>query len=206
MERKSDNRNREAGKSRRKQKKKSRGILRRLLLILMGIVLGINLYLANARNIAGNQLPMPFGMGAAVVLSGSMEPNLSKGDLIFVQRTEPLQLEDIIVYQSGSSLIVHRIVSMYGDTIVTQGDANNVPDEPISTSQIKGKVIGHIPWVGNVLNFLKIPVVSLAVLILAFALTELSFRRQKEEDGRDLEEVKEEIRRLKEELGKDREG
>ena len=169
--------------------KKSKALLRRLLLVVLGLILGVNAYLANARNIVGNRLPMPFGVGAAVVLSGSMEPTFSKGDLVFVRQADTAQLGDVVVYEGENSLIMHRVVAQYGDSLVTQGDANNTPDSPITMAQIKGG-----------LNLLKTPAGIIAVLALAFALVELSFRKEKAADEKDLQAVKEEIRRLKEEL------
>ena len=179
---------------------KKKSILRHILLVILGLVLGVNLYLANARGVVGNQMPMPFGTGAAVVMSGSMEPTLSKGDLIFVRKAEELHTGDIVVYQSDNMLVVHRIITLYGDTVVTQGDANNAADDPIDVSQVKGVVRFHIPYVGTILEAIKTPVGTLVTLLLAFALVELSFRRQKEQDDKDLEQVKAEIRRLKDEL------
>lgn len=184
----------------RKSESFRRSFFRRLLLALLGVVLGVGVYLASARNIAGNPLPMPFGTGAAVVLSGSMEPTLSRGDLIFVRQTDTLKPGDIVVYQSGSSLIVHRLCCVTGNTAVTQGDANNTPDTPISIQQIKGVVCVSVPYVGTVLEFLKTPVGIAAVLVLSFALVELSFHREKQQDVQDVEAVKTEIRRLKDEL------
>ena len=59
-------------------------ILRIFLLALCGAVIGFNIYSANANRLVGNQLPMPFGCGAAVVLSGSIECRedgfITKGD------------------------------------------------------------------------------------------------------------------------------
>ena len=184
---------------------KKKSIVRHILLIILGLVLGLNLYLANARGVVGNQMPMPFGTGAAVVMSGSMEPTLSKGDLIFVRKAETFHTGDIVVYQSDSMLVVHRIVSLYGSTVVTQGDANNTADEPIDLSQVKGVVQFHIPFMGTILELVKTPAGTLLILLLAFALVELSFRRQKEQDDQDMEQVKAEIRRLKDELHEDSE-
>ena len=183
---------------------KKKSILRHILLVILGLVLGINLYLANARGVVGNQMPMPFGTGAAVVLSGSMEPTLSKGDLIFVRQAGELHTGDIVVYQSENMLVVHRIITIDGDTVVTQGDANNAADDPIDLSQVKGVVRFHIPYIGTILEAIKTPIGTLVTLLLAFALVELSFRRQKEKDNEDLEQVKAEIRRLKDELHEDK--
>lgn len=181
-----------------RKKKKKRALWRRLGLAVLGIILGVNLYLANASGLAGNQMPMPCGFGAAVVLSGSMEPNLSVNDVIFVRETNQYDVGDIVVYQSGKTLIVHRIIARDGKTIITQGDANHVADDPIQLGAIKGEVVGHIPFVGVVVNALKTPVGVLVVLLAAFALTEFSFRKEKSKDEAELEAIKEEIRQLKE--------
>lgn len=187
-----------------KQQKQKAGILqkplvRRLILVLAGLILGCNLYFANASGLAGNQLPMPFGYGLANVLSGSMEPTFSKGTLLLVKKTESIAPGDIVVYQSGRELIVHRVIEISGDTVITQGDANNISDPAFSRSQIKGTVIGWIPYLGTAAGLLKTPLGIFLVLLCAFLLIEGSFRRQKEEDSQEIEAIKDEIRRLKEE-------
>ena len=186
----------------KKQNKSHRVIWRRLLLAVIGIILGINVYLANARGIVGNQLPMPFGYGVANVLSGSMEPTFSKGTLLLVKQTDDFQVGDIVVYQSEHELIVHRIVALDSDTVITQGDANNAADPEFSTADIKGVVIGWVPYLGSVVSLLKTPVGIIVILICAFLLVEGSFRKQREADDMELEAIKEEIRRLKEEKEK----
>ena len=175
-------------------------ILRRLLLVIGGLLLGLNLYFANAGGILGNQMPMPFGYGMANVLSGSMEPTFSKGTLLFVKDTRDVQVGDIVVYQSGKELIVHRIILLNGDEVVTQGDANNAADEPFDRTQIQGKVIGWVPVLGSIVSILKTPAAMIVILLGAFLLIEGSFRAQKDADEQQLESVKEEIRRLKAEI------
>ena len=179
-----------------KQKKRS-ALWRRLILAVLGIILGVNTYLANARGLAGNQIPMPFGYGVAVVLSGSMEPVLKINDVIIVRETGQYDVGDIVVYQSGKTLIVHRLIAKDGETAVTQGDANNISDAPIGLGAIKGEVVAHIPGLGLAVNALKSPAGILTVLAAAFALMELSFRKEKDRNDKELEAIKEEIRRLK---------
>lgn len=182
-----------------KTTKKYTTFWRRAVLILFGIILGVNVYLANARGIVGNQLPMPFGYGLANVLSGSMEPTFSKGALLLVKDKDTFQVGDIVVYQSGKELIVHRIIELDNELVITQGDANNVADEPFDKSQIKGVVIGWIPYLGTVTGILRTPTGIILVLICAFLLIEGSFHKQQEADDMELEAIKEEIRRLKKE-------
>jgi len=174
-------------------------IFRTLILILCGLIIGINVYSANASNLVGEQLPMPFGYGGAVVLSGSMEPELSVGDLIIVKEDTSLKEKDIIVFQDGRSLVVHRIVSMTEDTIVTKGDANNVEDHPISIEDVKGEMVFSVPFVGKLVNALKTPVGVVLTLILAIALIEIPRRREMAQDDEERQKIIEEIERLKKE-------
>ena len=177
--------------------KKLRSILRVVLMGFAGVVLGVNLYLWNAQSLMGNALPMPFGYGAAVVLTGSMEPAIMADDLIIVAEAEDYQVGDVVVYQSGSVLVVHRIVELGPDTVTTQGDANNAPDEPVRKEMLKGKVVGVLEGAGRYVRFLKTPAVTITLIGGALLLSELTYRRDKQKDQDELEKIKEEIRRLK---------
>ena len=189
----------------KKNKKKFPPALRLVLLIICGAALGVNVYMANAKSLVGNQMPMPFGYGASVVLSGSMEPEFSKGDLIVVAEADSYSERDIVVFQDGHSLVVHRIIEIDGEKIITQGDANNVPDEPIEASAIKGKVLFHVDKLGAIVSFFKTPVGTVLLIVAAVALVEIPRRREKEADDEEKQKILEEIKRLREEALKDSE-
>ena len=182
-----------------KQKFKLKSTFRLLALILCGVILGVNVYLANANRLVGNRLPMPFGYGAAVVLSDSMEPEFSEGDLIIVNETDTYGVNDIVVFQDGNSLVVHRIINIDGETITTKGDANNTADEPINVSAVKGKVLFWIPYVGNVVGLLKTPIGIICIIAVAIALIEIPRRNEKKKDDADRQKIIEEIERLRQE-------
>lgn len=180
-------------------KRKFPAILRTAFLIVISLVLGVNVYSWNARSLTGNVLPMPFGYGGAVVLSGSMEPAIGVDELIIVKAEQDYNTGDIVVYQTGRMLVVHRIVAMDGETVITRGDANNTDDSPIAPAQIKGKVIAHIPHVGAAVRLLKTPAATVILIAAAVLSVELPYRREKEKKDEELERIKAEIRRLKEE-------
>ncbi len=180
----------------KKNKKLLSGLLRGIVIAVAGVLLGINVYFLNAESLVGNGMPMPFGVGASIVLSGSMEPTLHVDDLIFVKKAETFTVGDIVVYQSHGSSVVHRIMSLDGETVTTKGDANNTEDDPITVSDIKGIYVGKIGGVGGFVRFMKSPVGTILILAAALILLELSFRKEKESGDRELDEIKEEIRRL----------
>ena len=172
--------------------------LRILIILFSGLLLGICIYFINASAFAGDSVPMPFGVGAGVVLSGSMEPELSVDDLIIVRRADEYNVGDVVVYRRRGSSVVHRIVIKDGKNVVTQGDANNAADEPISPSDISGRVVCSIPKAGRVVGFFQSPIGVIVILGIALLLLELSFRSEKDRGSRELEDIKEEIRRLRE--------
>lgn len=184
------------------KKSTKRIITRAILALVIGLVFGLSFYSCNARVVSRDPMPMPFGMGVSVVLSGSMEPELSVGDLIIVVKADDYAVGDVIVFQSGQSAVVHRIVSIDGEDVVTQGDANNAADEPINVKSIKGRVKTSIPGVGYVVSMVKTPIGTLAILGLAGLLWLRSFSKEKQEQNDQLAHIREEIERLKEQQEK----
>jgi signal peptidase I len=114
------------------------------------------------------------------VLSGSMEPTFSPGDVIFVERVDAASLGvgDTITFhaQPGSkTLVTHRIievlVTLDGPRFRTQGDANDSPDPTsVAVAQIVGKYDFHIPYWGLLSTLLKTRL-GYALLILVPGIT-----------------------------------
>lgn len=172
-------------------------VFRYIVFSFIGIVLGLFIYTQNAKGLLKDKMPMPFGYGMSVVLSGSMESRLSVDDLVIIKATDSYNVNDIVLYQDGNSLVIHRIIEIDGDTVTTKGDANNVADEPINKSQIKGVLVYDIAELGAVVNVLKQPVFVILVLAAAFLLTEFSYRKEKNNDTEELDEIKKMIEELK---------
>lgn len=179
-----------------------RAPVRILLLALIGLILGVTVYSWNAKNLTGDSMPMPFGVGIAIVMSGSMEPTLSVNDLVIIQKNDRYEVGDIVVFQDrdGSS-VIHKIISIDAEngTVQTQGDANPIPDDPIDLKYVKGKLVTRIQGVGTAVQVLKTPPVVILVIAVSVLLLALSYRREKDDDNKKLDEIKAEIRRLKEE-------
>ena len=179
-------------------------VLRILLLVLISLFIGQKLYSCNAEAVVGDKMPMPFGFGVSVVMSGSMEPALSVNDLVFVTSAQEVEEGDIVVFQQEGSLLIHRVVRKDGETLVTKGDANDAPDPPIRKDAIKGKAVGSLPWIGALILFVKSPAGFLLLLIGGVVLFELPYYRARKRALRQREELVEEIRQLKEQQGENK--
>ncbi len=180
-------------------------LVKRLLpLLLVAFLFGIGIYSFLATAVFGSAMPMPFGMGVSVVMSGSMEPELSVNDVIIVKKTDTFWVGQVVVFQDGNAMTVHRIIEVGEDTVRTKGDANNAEDTPIAKTAIKGKVVAVIPYAGYVVQWLQSPLGALLIVLLALYLFQSSFRRQKNRQDSELEEIQAEIEKLTDEIGRDR--
>lgn len=176
-----------------------RVIFRIFMILLISLFIGGTIYTVNARRVLGNQMPMPFGVGLSVVLSDSMSPTLSTNDLVIVKEAASYHVGDIVVYQRNrsSELIIHRIIEINDDQYILQGDANIGSDDPISLSEIKGKEIASVPYIGLLVRLLQSTVGKIVVIALAAYLLHRSRAKEQTEDDDKLDRIKEEIRRLK---------
>ncbi len=117
-------------------------------------------------------LPRFGGWRFDAVLSGSMEPALPMGGVVFIKPVEPADIGpgDIIAYRSGEPLITHRVVDVIDESelsFITKGDANQSPDlSPVPAASVVGKVIFDVPYLGYLAAFVKTPLGFLLAIFL----------------------------------------
>ncbi len=96
----------------------------------------------------------------AAITSSSMWPTLKRGDLVLVKGLSDAAVQPgmIVVYRStdDGTMVIHRVIEVEGEEIVTQGDANVEPDAPIARADVAGVVqmLGgrpvRVPHVGRI--------------------------------------------------------
>ena len=95
-----------------------------------------------------------FGVRPYVVSGYSMKPTFVAGDVVIITRVDPAEVRvgDVIQFSRANSYIVHRVVEIQEENgrrvFITQGDNNNVRDEPVPQEIVEGRVIRYIPQVG----------------------------------------------------------
>jgi len=100
-------------------------------------------------------VPRLLGGAALTVLSGSMEPTYSPGDVVVAVPQDSYDVGDVVTFQPVSgdpTLVTHRVVGVRlgSETrYVTRGDANGADDAPIVADQVMGRVVYHVPYVGH---------------------------------------------------------
>lgn len=140
------------------------------------------------------------GLDVYTVLSGSMEPNLPVGSLIYVKDVDSADLEagDVITYMASEKVVVtHRIVEVVPDEndpsvlrFRTKGDANNTEDEGlVHSNNILGSPVFHIPLLGYVSSYIQNPPgmyvaigVGAVIILLTFVPDFFPSKKEEEEE------------------------
>ena len=107
-------------------------------------------------------VPRIFGYHIYSVVSGSMEPAIPVGSLVYIQEGAPedMQEDDVIAFygaRDSNAIITHRVVEnrvVMGE-FITKGDANQTEDmNPVPYSNFIGKVVLSIPVMGGLAQML----------------------------------------------------
>ena len=168
-------------------------LIKLLTFAVVSFVIGLNIYYLNASVIMGNPMPIPFGYGFAVILSGSMEPELSIDDIIMVKEKDHYEVGDIVVFQKDYTLVVHRIIKKEGNEIITKGDANNIEDSPITEEKIKGIVVKHFEGAGEIVSFIKSPLGLLTFFSISGYLYYLTNKLERIRKDKEIDKLKSKI-------------
>lgn len=134
---------------------------------------------------------IPTGLRIFLVESGSMRPAIPVGAVVLSHETDLIKAGDIITFKrqiGDASFVTHRVKEVRDGMIFTQGDANNARDDGyVLRSQVLGKVIFALPYLGYLLIFIKtLPGTLIFIGIPAIFI------------------ILEELRNIKRELGKDK--
>lgn len=111
-----------------------------------------------------------FGFRIYRVISGSMQPALQIGDVIIIKKANNYAEKDIITYDNGLTTITHRIKSIDGYEIITEGDANDAPDKPITKDRILGKYFFRISTFSVFSIMLTGKTIYLIMVLVLFAI------------------------------------
>ncbi len=135
-------------------------------------VLGVALLLVVVGLCAPLVVPSIVGYQAYEVVSGSMEPEIPVGSVIYVQDVDLTKVQegDIIAFNDGNSVIAHRVTTnrtSLGE-FVTKGDSNEIEDfDPIPYDAVIGKVQAHVPYLGSFMSIYTSTVGKVYLLLTA---------------------------------------
>ncbi len=106
-------------------------------------------------------LCMILGWRFCIIQSGSMEPNIPTYSVCLVSTRvsyDDLKIGDVVVYERerDNQRIVHRVMEITPDGIVTKGDANMLDDGiSVTADNLYARHIGHVPYLGHFVNLVR---------------------------------------------------
>lgn len=145
------------------------------------------------------------GLQVFTVVSGSMEPTYSVGDLIYVKTVDPdsVKVGDPITFVLNEDLAVatHRVVEIDATEreFTTKGDANSTADaNPVHFNNLVGVPVFSIPLLGYVSAYIQSPpgmyiaIAFGALLLLMVFLPDMLTKKSKTQDPQNQDNVQEE--------------
>lgn len=142
------------------------------ILVFIVIIIGIVFIQTKLKP---DKVPSIFGYKPFIVLSGSMETEIYKGDLVVVKNVDENELkkDDIIAFRDKEDYVVtHRIVEVINDgevKFVTKGDNNNISDVGyVTLDNIEGVYVFKLSGVGNILLILQKPITLMFIIVIIF--------------------------------------
>ena len=150
-------------------------------------------------------LPKFLGYDIFNVTTPSMEPAFPVGSAVYTKpiRPEELQPGDVIAYESGDSVITHRVVrnQVVMGELTTQGDANMDEDmTPVPYAAVIGRVELHFPLVGRIMTLYSSVIGKVYALVFAGCGVLLNIIAARMRDRRlEREEMEEELEKQRRE-------
>ena len=148
-------------------------------LLIGGVVLVVTLIAAHMRG----EVPRLFGYSLINIVSGSMEPDIKKGDYILIEEVDPAEVRenDIICFYSTDPSIygypnTHRVVEEpYVENgtyyYTTKGDANLLPDkQPAQGDRLIGRYVTNLNAMTSFLEFISNNMLMVVVLPLGLGM------------------------------------
>ena len=179
-------------------------VLKYIGISILVILATIFAYIFIQTKVNPDKVPSLFGYKPFIVLSGSMETEIYKGDLVIVKDINPSDLKenDIIAFREDKKHVVtHRIIEVSNESgetkFITKGDNNNTKDDgSVKFDQVEGKYLFKIKGFGNVLLVLQRPftLITILGLILIFGVLwiVLGNDRLSKSERKELEELRKE--------------
>ena len=165
---------------------KAKKVLNSISTVLVVLVVIIAIFLMGSRLV---------GLQVYHVVSPSMEPTYSAGDLLYVKTVDPdsIQIGDPITFVLNEDLVVatHRVVDIDRENrqFTTKGDANKTADAaPVHFNNLVGKPVFAIPLLGYVSAYIQSPpgmyvAIGLGVVLLAIVfLPDMMTKKEKKEE------------------------
>ena len=145
--------------------KKVKAILKYIFYSFLIFLVGLCCYVFVCLDILHKDYVNIFGYTYFVVVSGSMSGEIEVNDIVIVDVTKKVEIDDIVAFKTDKSIVTHRLVQKSNGKYITKGDMNDTYDKAITKKDIIGKVV-HIISPKFLLEFIVLIFIIVIVLAL----------------------------------------
>ena len=179
-----------------------------ILLVLIPILFMSMVILINSYT-HPNKIPSFFGWKPFIVLSGSMETQISVGDVVVVKEVDTNTLKKGVITHRINEVIYEDGKTKY----ITKGDNNNTQDSGyVTPEQVEGVFQFKISRLGNLAMFVQTPIgmiVCLSIPVIILVVIQLNDNKKDKElidekmsKQKEMEKEIEKLKKQNEELKK----
>lgn len=152
-------------------------VIQKSITVILYILL-FSLLFTFLSSVIKDEPPNLFGYQMKIVLSGSMEPTIQEGSIIFIKLREEsdfVRPGDVVTFVTEDEVLVtHRVVTVKDENLryLTKGDANSAIDlSPVHINNIVGTYTGvTIPFLGYLFYFVTTKAGIIVTLIIPGAI------------------------------------
>lgn len=165
-------------------------VITTILSIFMVLLMVLAAYNFFSVKILKNDYSNVFGYTMFEVISGSMEPEIEKWDVILIKLDDEFEVGDVVSFKSDDgAYVTHRVVEKQGDVYITKGDSNNTIDSPVPKERIAGKVVKVFSGLGIWIKVFTTPkiIIAGAVTLILIAYTIAYIKKTEKEKIKDIE-------------------
>lgn len=196
------------------EKEKKNKIMTVILWSIFGFIVLPLFFVASVFTIQGNSnkktVPNAFGYMPMIITSGSMQPDINVGDIVFSKKTDPsnIKKDDVISFwdpENPNKIVTHKVKGTEiknGELYFnTYGIYTGSDDSPVPADNLVGVYVGKIPLIGNILLVGQSPIGLVLFLLIPLGVVlifDYMFQTKKlDKKDQEIIELKEEIERLK---------
>lgn len=195
-----------------------------VLCVILIPILVLNCTLLAKSFLNRDQVPGIRGIFPMIILTDSMKPEFSAGDLIICHTTdaEKIRKGDIICFYdpegNGTTMVTHRVIKVTTDdkgelAWETKGDVNNTKDSSlVPAKNLVGIYQYHMPGIGRIAMFTQTPggmiicvVCPLVVLVICDSIRRKKYEEIRKKDTNTLLEELETLRAERKQIATDME-
>lgn len=185
---------------REKQSKKRKVVLLKIIIYTITVIMLYNFLIIGLTAITDKNNTSILGFRAYIITTESMKPNINPGDIVIIKEVteEKLNINDVVTVKTENGINTHRIIKIKYNPekqYIIKGDNNNIEDEnTIVISQVLGKKVLKIPYMGNIAKVLQDEVYIIIIVIIVLQIFILYQNKQeKNRVRREKKEIEDEI-------------